>query len=152
MTGATDGGIGTHGSYYFTGSSKPSFTATLTTLSNDLETVRIDFFGGGSDINPSTEATLPSFFTLNYGNQTFSTGSFEVGAPEMAGGHGGTHYSWTYDVSTASANAGETFTVEWAFTAAPNAMVDFSVTQVPEPSSSLLMGVGAACLLLRRRL
>ncbi len=151
VTNVGTGGLHT-GGYYYSGNSTPSFVATLTTLSSDLETVRIDVFGGGSQINPGTATTLPSFFNLNYGGQTFGTGDFKIGATETVDGHTGTHYSWTYDVSSASANAGDTFTVEWAFTAPHNAIVNFSVTQVPEPSSSLLMGVGAACLLLRRRL
>ncbi len=145
------GGLHTN-DYYYSGASTPSFVASLTTLSSDLETVRIDFFGGGSNINPGTVAILPSFFTLKYGGQTFTTGNLQVGATESFAGHNGTHYSWIYDVSTASANAGDTFTVEWGFANYHNAMANFSVIQVPEPSSSLLMGVGAACLLLRRRL
>ncbi len=146
VTGADSGGL--YGEFFYNfNSTSTAFSANLKTMSSDLETLRIEFKGGG--LTPITADT----FTISYGGQTFSTAaSFTEGAAESTPFGPVTPYILTYDVSSASAGVGDSFTVGWNFPNAHTAIVDFSVTQVPEPSSSLLMGLGAACLILRRRL
>lgn len=145
VSGADSGGV--YSAYYYTLNSTPTFTANINETADDLGLITITIVGAMGAT--TVDANL---LTLVFGSATFDTaGSFSAADAGDLGGFEATEYTWTYDVSGASPDTVDDFTVSWSL-ASHEAFATISVTQtIPEPSSVMLGTLGAASLLLRRR-